>query len=170
MSLETLSPAIEPDHYRAVMRHFPTGVAAICSTDPVTGKPCGLIVGTFQALSMEPALVTFSVTRTSTSWPKISRSGSFSVSLLADGQQGVCKALSGKAEDKFAAIGWEESPRGNPRIDGSLGWIDCTVHQELDGGDHVLVVASVQEMRAADGEPLVFHGGRLGGFRESTAA
>ncbi|NMR29159.1 flavin reductase family protein [Crystallibacter degradans] len=170
MSIATLSPAIAPDHYRSVMRHFPTGVAAVCAIDPETGKPCGMIVGTFQALSMEPALVTFSVTRTSTSWPKIARSGSFSVSLLADGQQAVCKALSSKAEDKFVAIDWEDSRQGNPHINGALGWIDCTIKQELDGGDHLLIVASVQEMQEADGEPLVFHGGRLGGFRESAAA
>lgn len=170
MSLATLTPTVQPDHYRSVMRHFPTGVAALCATDPETGKPCGLIVGTFQALSLEPALVTFSVARTSTSWPKISRSGVFSVNLLADGQQHICKALSSKADDKFASIEWDQSTYGNPHIAGSLGWIDCSIHQELDGGDHVLIVAKVLEMTAADGEPLVFHGGRLGGFRESNAA
>src|SRR5213595_1103116 len=83
------APALEArpiasDHYRAVMRHLPTGVAAICSTDPVTGKQNGMIVGTFASLSMEPALVTFSVTHTSTSWPKIAEAERFSVSLLAE--------------------------------------------------------------------------------------
>jgi 3-hydroxy-9,10-secoandrosta-1,3,5(10)-triene-9,17-dione monooxygenase reductase component len=170
MSLAAVSPAIQPDQYRAVMRHFPTGVAAICAADPATGRPCGLIVGTFQALSLDPALVTFSIARTSTSWPKIRRSVMFSVNLLADGQQPVCRALAGKAEDKFAAIEWKHSAYGTPHIAGSLGWIDCTIKQELDGGDHVLIIAKVLEMTADDGDPLVFHGGRLGGFRESTAA
>jgi 3-hydroxy-9,10-secoandrosta-1,3,5(10)-triene-9,17-dione monooxygenase reductase component len=170
MSLAAVTPAIQPDQYRAVMRHYPTGVAAICSADQDTGRPCGLIVGTFQALSLDPALVTFSIARTSTSWPKIRRTAMFSVNLLADGQQPVCRALAGRAEEKFAAIEWKHSAYGTPHIAGSLGWIDCTIQQELDGGDHVLIIAKVLEMTAHDGDPLVFHGGRLGGFRESTAA
>ncbi len=171
MSIQTLNhPTVTPDHYRAVMRHLPTGVAAICAEDEYTGDPAGMIVGTFQSLSLDPALVTFSIARTSTSWPKISRTGRFSVSLLADGQQPVCKALSSKAADKFSSIPWARSEFGTPHILGSLGWIDCEIKSELDGGDHLLIIADVLHMQAAEGEPLVFHGGRLGSFREPAAS
>ncbi|MFC3996212.1 flavin reductase family protein [Nocardiopsis sediminis] len=157
---------VTPTHFRSVMRHLPTGVAAICSADPRTAEPCGLIVGTFASLSLDPAWVTFNVARTSTSWPRIAGSGRFSVSLLADGQQAVCAALSGKGADKFRSLDWEMSAYGTPRIRGSLGWIDCLLLRELDGGDHLLIIAEAQEMTAADrGDPLVFHGGRLGGLR-----
>jgi len=171
MTAETLlrnaSNPINPEHFRAVMRHLPTGVAAICADDPETAGPAGLIVGTFQSLSLDPPLVTFSVARTSTSWPKVARAHYFSVSMLADGQQHVCKALSSKTGDKFQSIAWSKSKFGTPHIQDSLGWIDCVVREEIDGGDHVLIIADVLEMNSADGEPLVFHGGRLGGFRES---
>lgn len=168
MSIATAEARIDPSRFRAVMRHLPTGVAAVCSTDPESGRPAGLIVGTFASLSLEPAWVTFNVARTSTSWPVIGRSRRFSVSLLADGQQHVCSELSKKNDDKFQHLDWELSPYGTPRIRGTLGWIDCTLLQEIDGGDHVLVIARVEEMAAADGgDPLVFHGGRLGSFRES---
>lgn len=103
MSPTPVLQSIDPIRFRAVMRHLPTGVAAICSTDPETGAPCGLIVGTFASLSLEPELATFSVARTSTSWSKVSGTGRFSVNLLADGQQSVCKALSRKEGDKFTA-------------------------------------------------------------------
>lgn len=162
---------VDPTRFRAVMRHLPTGVAAVCSTVPETAKPCGLIVGTFASLSLDPAWVTFSVARTSTSWPQIARNGRFSVSLLADGQQPVCAVLSSKAQDKFQSLDWEMSAYGTPHIRGSLGWIDCVLLQQLEGGDHLLITAAVHEMTAAEeGDPLVFHGGRLGSFRESTAA
>lgn len=36
---------------------------------------------------------------------------------------------------------------------------------QLDGGDHLLIIADVVGMSASGGEPMVFHGGRLGGFR-----
>jgi 3-hydroxy-9,10-secoandrosta-1,3,5(10)-triene-9,17-dione monooxygenase reductase component len=161
---------IDSDRYRAVMRHLPTGVAAICSTDPLSGAQNGMIVGTFASLSMDPALVTFSVTHTSTSWPKIARADRFGVSLLAEGQQQVCRALSAKGEDKLGALDWSESDWGTPHIHGSLAWFDCRVEQQIVAGDHLIVVASVLEMTPSDGTPLIFHGGRFGSFRESAPA
>jgi 3-hydroxy-9,10-secoandrosta-1,3,5(10)-triene-9,17-dione monooxygenase reductase component len=158
---------IDSDQYRAVMRHLPTGVAAICATDPETGARNGMIVGTFASLSMDPALVTFSVTHTSSSWPKIAQAGRFSVSLLAEEQQQVCRALSAKVEDKLSAVDWSESSWGNPHIKGSLAWFDCIVEQQILAGDHLIIVATVLEMTAGEGSPLIFHGGRFGSFTES---
>ena len=160
---------IDSDTYRAVMRHLPTGVAAICSTDPVTGAQNGMIVGTFASLSMEPALVTFSVMHSSTSRPKIAGAGTFSVSLLAEDQQQVCRALSAKGEDKLSNGAWSESAWGTPHLHGSLAWFDCRIEQQFTAGDHVVVIASVLAMTPADGAsaPLIFHGGRFGSFRET---
>lgn len=160
---------IDSDRYRAVMRHLPTGVAAICSTDPVTGSQNGMIVGTFASLSMDPALVTFSVTHASTSWPKIAASDRFSISLLAEDQQQVCRALSAKGEDKFSTVGYSESDWGTPHIHGSLAWFDCRIEQQFVAGDHLIIVASVLEMTPGAGAPLIFHGGRFGSFREGNA-
>lgn len=161
---------ITSDHYRAVLRHLPTGVAAICSTNAVTGAQNGMIVGTFASLSMEPALVTFSVTHTSTSWPKISEAGTFSISLLAEDQQQVCRALSAKGEDKLSDVRWSESACGTPHIHGSVAWFDCRIEQQFVAGDHVVVIASVLEMTPGEGNPLIFHGGRFGSFSERQTA
>ena len=160
---------INSDTYRAVMRHLPTGVAAVCATDPVTGTQSGMVVGTFASLSMEPALVTFSVMHSSTSWPKIADAGTFSVSLLAEDQQQVCKALSAKGEDKLSNVAWSASAWDTPHLHGSLAWFDCRIEQQLTAGDHVVVIASVLDMTPAEGAsaPLIFHGGRFGSFREA---
>jgi 3-hydroxy-9,10-secoandrosta-1,3,5(10)-triene-9,17-dione monooxygenase reductase component len=157
---------IDSNTYRAVMRHLPTGVAAICSTDPVTGVQNGMIVGTFASLSMEPALVTFSVMHSSTSWPRIAEAGQFGISLLAEDQQQVCRALSAKGEDKLSNVNWSESLWGTPHIHGSLAWFDCRVEQQFTAGDHLVVIASVLDMTPGEGAPLIFHGGRFGSFCE----
>ncbi len=156
---------VSSDTYRAVMRHLPTGVAAVCSTDPVTEVQNGMIVGTFASLSMEPALVTFSVMHSSTSWPRIAEAGQFSVSLLAEDQQHVCRALSAKGENKLQAVGWSASDWGTPHLHGSLAWFDCRIEQQFTAGDHVVVIASVLDMAPGEGNPLIFHGGRFGTFR-----
>ena len=174
MTLSTTTNAgfegISSERYREVMQHHPSGVAAVASLDLDTGVPCGLIVGTLASLSLDPALITFSIDRASSTWPKISRSGKFTVSLLADGQQHVAHALSGKKEDKFAGLEWTLSSQRTPQIDGATGWIHGTINRELDGGDHVLIIADVVGMSASGGRPMIFHGGRLGGLAESGTA
>lgn len=116
--------AIEPDRYREVMRHHPTGVAAVSSLDAETRTPHGLIVGTLASLPLEPALITFSVDRTSSSWPKISRTGKFTISLLAEGQKDVSEALSRKQDDKFTGSTGAFRPSAPRRLterwDGSI--------------------------------------------------
>ncbi|OXM75321.1 flavin oxidoreductase [Amycolatopsis sp. KNN50.9b] len=146
------------------MGHLPTGVVVVAGRRR-TGEPAGLVVGTFQSLSLDPPLVSFSVALTSSSWPKIRPAGRFSASVLAAGQEDVCRALSSKREDKFSAVDWHESPHGTPRISGAHAWIDCETRHELDGGDHVIVIARVRHLEAGDGDPLVFHRGRLGEIR-----
>ncbi|SDP43429.1 NADH-FMN oxidoreductase RutF, flavin reductase (DIM6/NTAB) family [Arthrobacter sp. ok909] len=166
MSAPAIARPIDSQLYRAVMRHLPTGVAAVCSTDPATGAQNAMIVGTFASLSMEPALVTFSVMHTSTSWPRIAAAEQFGISLLAEDQEQVCRALSAKGEDKLSSVGWSESGWGTPHIHGSLAWFDCRIEQQFVAGDHVVVIASVLDMTPGEGAPLIFHGGRFGSFRE----
>ena len=164
--MTTPSPRIEPRHFRDVMGHLPTGVVVVAGREPETGNPAGLVVGTFQSLSLDPPLVIFSVATTSSSWPKIRPAGHFSASVLADGQNDVCRALSRKQDDKFTGVDWHESADGTPQIAGAHAWIDCRTVRELEGGDHIIVIAEVRRLDAGGGEPLVFHRGRLGGYRE----
>ncbi|MBL1113075.1 flavin reductase family protein [Streptomyces sp. 110] len=156
--------------FRHVMSHLPTGVVAVTGVEPASAQPVGLIVGTFASLSLEPPLVAFSIARTSGSWPKVRLGGRFSASVLAEGQDAVCRSLSRKSGDKFADVPWHPSPDGAPRVNGAVAWIDCEPEQELDGGDHLIVIARVLRMSTGPGEPLVFHKGRLGSYRDTVAA
>lgn len=163
----TKTSTIDSRHYRNVMGHVPTSVVVVAGRELDTGQPAGLVVGTFQSLSLDPPLVSFSVARTSSSWPKIRPSGRFSGSVLASGQDAVCRAMSAKHTDKFAGVDWTESVDGNPHICRAHAWIDCETERELEAGDHIIVVARVFRLTAGDGEPLVFHRGRLGAYWDS---
>ncbi|GAA2804899.1 flavin reductase family protein [Saccharopolyspora taberi] len=164
--MTTPSATIEPRHFRDVMGHLPTSVVVVAGREAGTGRPAGLVVGTFQSLSLDPPLVTFSVANTSSSWPRIRPTGHFSASVLAAGQHDVCRTLAGKHDNKFAALDWHESTHSCPQITGAHAWIDCRTAQELEGGDHVIVIAEVQRLQAGTGDPLIFHRGRLGGYRD----
>lgn len=159
---------MEPvDHatFRTVMGHLPTGVVALSGVSGPAARPEGLVVGTFQSLSLDPPMVTFSVGRSSTSWPKLRRLERLCASVLAVGQETVCRALSTRGPDKFALVPWTLSELGTPRVDGAHAWIECEIEYELREGDHVIVIAHVARMEAGAGEPLVFYRGELGGYR-----
>lgn len=165
--MTTTPDTLEPRYYRDVMGRLPTSVVVVAGREQRSGRAAGLVVGTFQSLSLEPPLVCFSVAETSSSWPKIRSGDPLSASVLATGQDAICGVLSSKSEDKFSGVDWHSSPDGAPRISGAHAWVDCETLHEWAGGDHLIVIARVRRLITGDGqEPLVFHRGRLGGYRE----
>ncbi|NBE92115.1 flavin reductase family protein [Nonomuraea sp. KC401] len=153
--------------FRQVLGRFATGVVAITAVEPVSGEPCGLAANSFTSVSLDPPLVAFCVAHTSTSWPKVRGAKVVTVNVLAEHQRSVCAQLAAKGGDKFAGLEWTGSPGGNPVLDGSLAWIDCSVEAEHLAGDHMIVVARVLQLDThADGGPLVFFRGGYGGFVE----
>ena len=47
-----LASTIDQAHYPNVMGHLPTGLVALSGITPTAAHPCGLVVGTFQSLSL----------------------------------------------------------------------------------------------------------------------
>jgi 3-hydroxy-9,10-secoandrosta-1,3,5(10)-triene-9,17-dione monooxygenase reductase component len=150
--------------YRQVLGHFPTGVTVITAMDE--GAPVGLAVGSFSSVSLEPALVGFFATHTSSTWPRIQAAGSFCVNILSEDQEEVCRRFATSGGDKFAGLGWTPSGHsGAPLLDGSLAWIDCDISEVVEAGDHVLVLGAVRDLGVRhEGGPLVFFRGGYGRF------
>lgn len=162
-TLPVAPPPFTPDEHRRIFGLLPTGVVAITGVT-AEDKPMGFIVGTFQSLSLDPALVTFSIAKTSTTWPVLRRHGSFTANILSTDQSPVCKALGRKGEDKFEGIDHEPSAIGTPRLRDAVAWIDCQVLSEVVAGDHFVIVGAISSMAVGNGQPLIFSGGAFGGY------
>lgn len=170
MSNQPAAPAIDPQHYRKTMGRYPTGVALISALDD-NNQPVGMIVGTFTSISLDPPLVSFMPAKTSTTWPKIQKSGKFTVSVLGAEQENVVRAFGGKAATKFETVAWEKSPHGNPVAEGSIAWIDCTTTEVIEAGDHYIVLGAVEQMDTQGTElPLLFFQGGFGKFTPHSMA
>jgi flavin reductase (DIM6/NTAB) family NADH-FMN oxidoreductase RutF len=157
--------AIDARRFRSILGHFATGVVAITAIDPETGRPIGLAANSFTSVSLDPALVSFCVAHTSTTWPRLRKAERHCVNILSAPQRDVCLQLASKGGDKFAGLEWTESPNGEPVIDGALAWLECSVEAEHVAGDHVIVVARVHHLeRHHDGDPLIFYKGSYGSF------
>ena len=152
--------------FRTVLGHFPTGVTVITAAGP--DGPVGFTIGSFVSVSLDPPLVGFFPQRSSTTWPPMEQAGGFCVNVLTAEQGELCWRFAKETDDKFAGVAWQPAPvSGAPMLDGALAWIDCTIEQVSDAGDHVLVLGRVQDLGAAEGDPQLFFRGKLGTFVQS---
>lgn len=155
--MTSLAP-VTPTALRSVLGHFATGLTVITANTP-TG-PLGFTCQSFASLSLDPALITFSPSRTSSTWPLLRDVGRFTVNILPAEHQHLSAQFARSGVDKFAGVTHSASPLGNPILDQALAWVDCELHQEYDGGDHTIVVGAVKALQArTDAEPLLFYKG-----------
>jgi flavin reductase (DIM6/NTAB) family NADH-FMN oxidoreductase RutF len=151
---------LDPQHFRAVLGHFATGVTVITAID--AGEPVGFTCQSFSSLSLDPPLVTVAPQRTSTTWPRIRSAGRFCANILVEGQDELGRQFARTGADKFAGVRWTSSPSGCPVLEDALAWVDCEVVREVDGGDHLIVVARVLDLAVlSDAPPLLFFRGRF---------
>jgi len=150
--------------YRTVLGHFATGVTIITAMDGDT--PTGLSANSFSSVSLDPPLVLFCAAKASSTWPKIQSAGVFTVNILNEHQEDVCRVFATKGADRFSRIGYRPaSGTGSPILHDSLAYIDCRIEAEHDAGDHVIVVGRVLELGVlSDHGPLLFYRGGYGRF------
>jgi flavin reductase (DIM6/NTAB) family NADH-FMN oxidoreductase RutF len=154
---------IEEGEFRAVLGHFASGVVVVTAVHDK--RPAGLTCQSFFSLSLNPPLVAFAPGASSTSWPKVAQSGEVCVNVLAADQEGLARTFAASGTDKFAGVGWTSAANGAPRLHGALAWIDGTVTESHEAGDHYLVVVRVEAMETGAGQPLLFYRGGFGSFQ-----
>ncbi len=168
MGTQSAPPQVlDAQHFRQVLGHFATGVTVITALD--AGEPVGFTCQSFSSLSLDPPLVTVAPQRTSTTWPRIRRAGRFCANILAARQEQLGTSFARTGTDKFAGVRWTTSPSGCPVLEDVLAWVDCEVVQEVDGGDHVLVLGRVLDLAVlSDEPPLLFFQGRFASVRPTS--
>jgi 3-hydroxy-9,10-secoandrosta-1,3,5(10)-triene-9,17-dione monooxygenase reductase component len=157
---------LDQARFRQVLGHFCSGVAVVTALDG--REPLGLTVQSFTSVSLDPPLVLFCPSKSSTSWARMrAASDSFCVNILEQEQEALCRAFATRGGDKFSGVGWTPAPgTGSPVLAGALAWIDCRLHTEHEGGDHTIVLGHVLDLglREHDGTPLLFYRGGFGRF------
>jgi flavin reductase (DIM6/NTAB) family NADH-FMN oxidoreductase RutF len=137
-------PTIDRQSFFDVMASFPSGVA-IVTTLTEDGVPRGLTTTAVCSVSAEPPTILVCVDLASRTLEALRASRRFVVNLIGEGRSELCLLFASKAEDKFARVTWRPTGSGMPLLaDDVLAWADCATEQELEVGDHVLLVARVE--------------------------
>jgi 3-hydroxy-9,10-secoandrosta-1,3,5(10)-triene-9,17-dione monooxygenase reductase component len=72
--------------------------------------------------------------------------------------------MASRGTDKFADVKWTPSAQtGSPLLEGALAYVDCTIHQVHEAGDHYVVIGRAVDLLVGDDsatEPLLFYRGQ----------
>jgi flavin reductase (DIM6/NTAB) family NADH-FMN oxidoreductase RutF len=121
------------------------------------GERRGGLIATFvsqASLSPEHPRVVVGIARQHHTWELIEASGAFALHLLAvENAEWVAHfgVRSGRDEDKFAGRNVGRAATGSPILEGSMGWLDCSVEARLETGDRTLYLAQVLEGKVTRG-------------------
>ena len=154
----------EPPALRAALGRFTTGVTIITCLDR-DGQRVGLTANSFNALSLEPPLVLWSLRKVSPSLPTFEAAGHFAVNVLAEAQVELSRRFAGPqaglaGQVRFDEGAWSTGIGGVPVLAGCAAVFECERFAVHDGGDHRLFVGRVLRLADIAIAPLVFQGGR----------
>lgn len=148
---------LDPARLREAFGTFPSGVVAVAAE--VDGARTGLAASSFTSVSLDPPLVSFSIANTSKTWPDLRRATHLGVTILADHHGRAARQLAGPVEQRFEDLEIVLSPHGSITLADGLAIFETTVYQEVEAGDHIIVLLRLVAVQQAEASsPLVFHG------------
>lgn len=154
------------DQLREAVGTFPSDVTIVTTHDG-EGAEVGMTVSAFTSLSLEPAMVMFSVANSSSSLPYLTVGAPIGISVLSDGQGGLARQFATRGIDRFAGVDTVQRGRGVSIIDASAAWFAGEISNAFPGGDHTIFTIAVEECDAAEGvRPLLYQQGRFHGWSE----
>lgn len=147
---------LDPATLREAFGHFPTGVVAVAAE--TGGTRIGLAASTFVPVSLDPPLVSFCVQNTSKTWPKLKYLPRLGISVLGESHDAAARTLAAKAGDRFAGLETTSTDEGAVFIHGTSVWLDGSIHDLVEAGDHTIVILHVEDITVhPDVAPIVFH-------------
>jgi len=148
---------------RDCLGRFATGVT-VMTCKPPAGAPNGITVNSFSSVSLDPALVLWSIARDSRSTAAFLDAGAFVVNILAEDQQplSVHFAQSERPDfDRIAHLRESSAIEGQPVLPDCLAYLHCRTCVVHEGGDHHILLGEVVEFELGrDEKPLMYYRGR----------
>lgn len=145
-----------PDELRGLFARYPSGVSVV--TVDAGGQKLGLTVGSLVSLSLDPPLLGFAVSRETALHELLREAGGCAISLLAAGQEWLAQHFARGVPPiaMWHGVATAEGASGAPLLVGALGWLECSLREEVAAGTHTFFVCEVQRLELGeDAPPLV---------------
>ena len=150
-----------PTALRAALGLFATGVT-IVTTRASDGSMIGLTANSFNAVSLTPPLVLWSIGLKAGSLQAFLQAKHYAIHVLAVEQQSLAERFASKMVDRFDGLSFKEGAGGTPLLQGCSAVFECMSRSQYPEGDHVILVGEVLACQHdATRAPLLFHGGKF---------
>ncbi|WP_152364671.1 flavin reductase family protein [Microlunatus speluncae] len=160
-------PAVSPELYRSVFRLHAGGVAAI--TAAAGSAPVGFTATSVVSVSLNPPMVSFSLSNSASSFSVVDRASYAAINLLAADQSELAVRFATSGIDRFAhPTRWSTLADGTPVLDDAASLLHGRIAHRFAVGDHQIVVLRLltAEVRRPY-RPLVYHDGGYGALAGS---
>lgn len=144
---------------RNAMGSFMTGVT-IVTTETPDGERRGFTANSFTTVSLDPPLVLVCLAEKAESYEAFNKADVFAVNILHESQRESALRFASKRPNKFEDIAATRGRFGAPILDGSICWFECTGHERIVAGDHLILIGRIVDYASNEGRPLgYFRGG-----------
>jgi flavin reductase (DIM6/NTAB) family NADH-FMN oxidoreductase RutF len=144
--------------FKKAMAQFATGVTIVSAQTP-QGELVGLTVNSFNSVSLDPALVLWSISKQSKSLAALQTVSHYAIQVLAADQAALAQQFAGPALQRWHHVDYTLSSENVPILNGTLMSLICRPRSQYDEGDHLIWVADVVRCQHATiaKAPLVYH-------------
>jgi flavin reductase (DIM6/NTAB) family NADH-FMN oxidoreductase RutF len=144
--------------FRNALGSFATGIIVVTAIGQ-NGQKIGMTANSFNSVSLDPALVLWSIGRDSNCFDDFMAAKAYAIHILAADQQDISNRFAKTGADRFEGIDCSEGLSGVPILPHYSTCFQCQIEHQFDGGDHVILVGKVLGFTDNGHEPLIFHRG-----------
>ncbi|MBE8591747.1 flavin reductase [Pseudomonas sp. MAFF 301449] len=148
----------DPRAFRRALGNFATGVTVVTAADS-NGRQVGVTANSFNSVSLDPPLVLWSLDKRSNSHEVFEQASHFAVNVLAADQIDLSNNFARPKDDRFAEIAYEPGAGGAPVFADCSARFHCENYQQVDGGDHWIMIGKVVAFDDFGRAPLLYHQG-----------
>ncbi|UOQ86740.1 flavin reductase family protein [Gracilibacillus salinarum] len=138
--------------FRKAMGKFATGITIV--TSEFGDDVHGMTVNAFMSVSLDPQLITISLDHKTNFYKNADKIKRIGVSILREEQQDVSMIFAKQLDQYF-----DDFTRldGIPVINNALTTLACTVVNNVEAGDHLLLIAEVDDIKVDEGKPILYY-------------
>lgn len=145
---------------RDAFGQFATGVTVVTARNGA-GLPIGLTANSFASVSLDPPLVSWCIDKNSARFKELLIAEFYTISVLTENQHALSDLFAMRSwDDKvFDEIEWYEGVQGVPQLQGVAARFHCRTMHRYAGGDHKIIVGTVEDYEFDSHKPLLFFQG-----------
>lgn len=151
------APAEGQRALRSALGRFATGVTII-ATRCAESRVHSITVNSFTSLSLDPALILWTLRTQSARYATFAHCALFSVNVLAESQVDIARRHA-RASSGIMASRWRGFKSECPVLEGASAQFVCRTRNVVQEGDHAILIGEVLDFVDFDREPLLFVAG-----------